>query len=171
MLEKCGIRKANMKEFSCIRKLFEDVKEDLKKREIVMWADRYPLDVLEDDIKTDSMYVLIDKKNNIVGCFTLLKEDNLYKNIKWELCGNSLYIERVVINPKMQGHGLSNKIMEFIITHAKENEYEIIRLTVLEANMRAYLLYKKYNFSEVDKGSHMTRSGRIAIATERKTRV
>ncbi len=167
MLEKYNIRKANIKEFDGIKKLFKAIKEDLKKREIVMWTDKYPLDVIEDDIKTASMYVLEDERNNIVGCFTLLKDDELYKNIKWKLDGNSLYIERVVISPEMQGQGFSNKIMDFIINYAKENKYEIIRLTVLESNIRAHSLYKKYNFSEVDRGSHMTRSGRIAIAMER----
>ncbi len=84
------------------------------------------------------MYVLENEKNYILGCFTLLKNDDLYKNIKWKLNGKSLYIERVVISPEMQGKGLSNKIMNFIINYAKENNYEVIKLTVLETNTRAY---------------------------------
>ncbi len=40
MLEKYTIKKANVEEFDHIKKIFEAVKEDLKKREIIMWIDK-----------------------------------------------------------------------------------------------------------------------------------
>lgn len=163
-----NIRLANIEEYNQIKKIYEAVKEDLKKREIVMWTSVYPLDVIESDIDNNAMYVLENNENEILGCFVLQNEDKQYDTIKWQLKGKPLYIERVVINPLCQGQGLSNKIMKFIMKYAKDNGYEIIRLTVLENNDRAVSLYKKYGFIETDRGSHMTKSGRVAYAMERK---
>lgn len=163
-----NIRLAHIEEYDQIKSIYESVKADLKIRKVKMWTSTYPLDTIENDIINNEMYLLENDNNEILGCFVLLNDEQQYCNIKWQLEGKTLYIERVVINPQNQGQGLSNRIMDFIMSFTKDGGYEIIRLTVLAANDRALSLYKKYDFIEVDKGTHMTKSGRVALAMERK---
>ena len=160
------IRLANLDDYASVKKVYESVIADLKERNIAMWTGDYPLNVIKNDIENNLMYVLVDD-SEVLGCFTLLENDEQYQTVKWQASTfDSLYIERLVINPRKQGRGLSKVIMNHIVNEIGQN-YSVIRLTVLTTNERAISLYKKYGFLEVDRGTHMTKSGREASAMEK----
>ncbi|HMI78861.1 MAG TPA: GNAT family N-acetyltransferase [Ferruginibacter sp.] len=68
------------------------------------------------------------------GGFPLMK--------KWK----ALELKRIYVLKEFHGKGIAQKLMEHIISYAKENTYEVIWLGVWEYNLRAQKFYEKYGF-------------------------
>lgn len=150
-----NIRLANEKDLEQLNRLFKEVITDLNevKKIDMLWGDIYPFCEFENDISNHKMYVIEDE-NKIIGSFALSSYDDLdYKNIEWlSKNKNFLYLNRLVILPSEQGKGYAKQAMKFIEEYAKNNSYQVIRLTVYKDNKYAIGLYEKLGFIKVEKG-------------------
>ena len=119
---------------------------------IYQWNDSYPnADVFEQDIHSNSLYVLSDKLKTIVGCIVISKVmDEEYKEVSW-LTENdkNLYIHRLAVHPNKQGNGYARQLMTFAEEEAKKKQYNSIRLDTFSLNKRNNLFYKKRGYKQV----------------------
>ncbi len=81
---------------------------------------------------------IIEYNNEIVGCFCLKEQDNSYM------------LQRMYVEPSMQGMGLGSKILEHAKNVASKNG-KFLDLEVLFTNKKAFSIYKKKGFEVIYK--------------------
>jgi len=125
---------------------------DMIERGIFQWSDQYPsIDILQKDIGLQQIWKL-EVKNTIIGIIVMTEiEDEEYKNVKW-LTENThnLYVHRLAVNPKFQGKGYAQKLMDFAEKFAKEKNYKSIRLDTFSKNKRNQKFYEKRNYTKLE---------------------
>lgn len=149
------IRLATENDLNGINKLFIEVIKDLNnnKKIDMLWGEFYPFCEFDSDILNKNMYIL-EKNDEIIGSFSLSNYDDPdYKNINWTSKNEKfLYLNRLVVLPFEQGKGYAKKMMQFIEEYARENKFDVIRLTVYCENIFAIGLYEKLGFKKVNEG-------------------
>lgn len=65
---------------------------------------------------------------------------------KWK----ALELKRIYVLEEYLGKGIAQKLLDFILEHAHQNQYEVVWLGVWEKNYRAQKFYEKYGF--IDSG-------------------
>ena len=147
------IRLATLNDIKSINLLYKNVIKDLNEKKIdMLWGDVYPFCEVENDINSESMYIL-EFDENIIGSFVLSDfDDPDYHDIKWTNNDNFIYLNRLVVNPLFQGRGFAMDALELIENQMKDSEYKIIRLSVYEKNYPAINLYEKFGFKKVEVG-------------------
>jgi glucosamine-phosphate N-acetyltransferase len=84
--------------------------------------------------------ILCDKQNNkIIGSGTLLIENKIIHNM-----GKVAHIEDIVIDSTIRGQGLGKKMIDYLITKAKELQVYKIILNCADHNI---LFYEKCGFT------------------------
>ncbi len=78
--------------------------------------------------------------NKSVGCIALKKDDDEYCEMK-----------RLYVRPGNRGKHIGKKLMEQVISDAKEIGYKHIRLDTFPFMNNAIKMYKNYGFYEIDK--------------------
>lgn len=119
---------------------------------IFQWNEQYPSkEVLLNDIELNQLWKLV-KENSIIGLIVLTEiEDKEYKNVKWlTKNGTSLYIHRLAVDPKFQGKGYAQKLMNFAENYGIEKGYNSIRLDTFSQNKRNLKFYKKLKFKQLE---------------------
>lgn len=151
-----NIRLANKEDINSINKLFKEVINDMEMKKVNMWNNIYPFSKFEDDISSNSMYVMEDE-NEIVGSFVLNDFENpKFIYIKWKVNNEKwISINRLAVSPIKQGKGYAKEAMRFIEIYAKEKSFKAIRLTVYEKNESAIRLYERSGFKKVEEGSYI----------------
>ncbi len=82
---------------------------------------------------------VIEESNKIIATITLIIEEKLIHN-----CGKVLHIEDVVVDKLHRKNGTGNKLLEFAIQHAKDNNcYKII----LDCSEDVKKFYESVGFS------------------------
>ncbi len=61
---------------------------------------------------------------------------------KWK----ALELKRIYVLSEYRGKGIAQKLMDFILGYANDNNYEVVWLGVWEHNLRAQRFYEKYGF-------------------------
>lgn len=125
-----------------------DCKIDLERQGIFQWTAHYPtLQILQDDIEQGYLYQ-ISINGNISGIISInTVQDKEYRNISWESPEKySLVIHRLAIDPKCQGLGLAQKLMDYAELYGVENGFKSIRLDSYSANSRALRFYEQRNY-------------------------
>lgn len=119
---------------------------------IFQWNDSYPSKViLEKDIQLQQIFKLI-VETKIIGMVVLTEiVDNEYENIKWLTeNNNNLYLHRLAVEPKFQGKGYAQKLMDFAENFAIQNKYSSIRLDTFSQNQRNQQFYKQRNYIQLE---------------------
>ncbi len=134
--------------------LFKCVK-DMNRKGMFQWNQAYPSpDVIENDIKNNSLYTLTD--NWVIKGIIVLNETQPaeYKKIEWKFIDSNhrvLMVHRLAVHPMFQNQGVGKKMMDFAIEYAGINNFPVIRLDVFEGNLSANKLYSKLGFSKAGK--------------------
>lgn len=163
------IMKASIDDLEEVKELYRKVIEDLYnvKHIDILWGEDYPISLIEDDIKKEILYVLKEENKIVAVCSIDDEDDSDYESVEWQLTnGKHTYIHRLAVLPEMQGKGCAQKMLEYVLQNAKQNGYNIMRLTVCTANPTAIKLYEKNNFIKVIKGS-WSFEGKLFIGYER----
>jgi len=118
---------------------------------IFQWNDYYPSkEVLQKDIDLNQIWKLIEGES-CIGMIVLTEiEDAEYDNVKWLTENhNNLYIHRLAVDPRFQGKGCAQKLMNFAENYAIENKYSSIRLDTFSQNKRNQEFYKQQNYTQL----------------------
>ncbi len=100
------------------------------------------LNSMIDKVSGNEINIFATKSNKIVGIISLQKA--LHENDKGE---HRLNLS-MSVDSEFRGQNIGTKLLEKAINKAKEENYEIIKLTVFESNEIAQNLYKKFGFIE-----------------------
>lgn len=146
------IKKASKQDLDQLLTVVKSCGKNLIDQGIFQWNEEYPKreDLLE-DIELQELWKLEDK-NSIIGLIVLTEnEDAEYQDVKW-LTKNykNLYIHRLAVDPKFQGKGYAQKLMDFAEKYAMENGYYSIRLDTFSQNKRNQKFYEQRNYIKLE---------------------
>ena len=119
---------------------------------ILQWSEEYPnKEIFENDLSKNWLYVVVES-NKTIGSITITpKMGEEYKSVKWlTITSNNLYIHRLAIDPKMQGKGYAQKLMNFAENYARQNKYESIRLDTFSKNTRNQKFYEQRGYVRLE---------------------
>ena len=146
------IKKASEPDLSQLLSIVKSCGQNLIEQGIFQWNEQYPKreDLLE-DIELQELWKLEDK-NGIIGLIVLTEnEDAEYQKVKWLTKNHrNLYIHRLAVDPKFQGKGYAQKLMDFAEKYAKENGYNSIRLDTFSQNKRNQKFYEQRNYIKLE---------------------
>lgn len=113
-------------------------------------GDLEQVEVLERICFTDSWSgtLLADGLNNSLDRFWVLEEDGRitgYANLR--VIAGEGEIQRIAVLPGERGRGLGGKLMEIMVSSARENHVREMTLEVRSGNVPAINLYKTYGFA------------------------
>ena len=127
----------------------EQAKEVFKINNIDQWQNGYPnIDTIKNDITLNKGYTfLID--NKVVAYFYIsIDGEETYNNIydgSWLTNKPYYVIHRLVVNKEYKNNNIASSILEYIISLAKDNNYNI-RVDTHNDNIPMKRLLEKYCF-------------------------
>lgn len=139
------LRKANKNDLPQLRKVYEDIVEEMKRCGVDLWNEFYPYEALPGDIEADRLWLLCDG-GNIAAAFALEQlPDN--GDIKWQ-DGNApaLTMMRLGVSPAYQHSGVGRLCIDRAREIAQKRGCEFIRLFVVDINTPAEKFYIKCGF-------------------------
>ncbi len=105
----------------------------------------YSVKVIEDEINTVGYHYYFAKNNNEIIGYLLFEENN--EEFKSQYT-KALELRRFYLLKEYQGKGAAQKMMDYFLNYALQNNYEIAFLGVWEYNYKAQNFYKKYGFAK-----------------------
>lgn len=93
-------------------------------------------------LEENSDYYFIVYKKEITGNVRILWD----KNLKGFKDKKTVKLHRVYLHPKTQGNGIGKSLLSWLENNAKEKEYEMIWLDVMDEQPQAFQFYKKYGY-------------------------
>ena len=145
------IRCAKILEIPEILRLTTACAKQMKKIGIFQWNEEYPSrEAFEKDISRKELFVL-KSGNTLIGCITITTHiDEEYIPIKWLTPNeNNIYIHRLAVDPKFQGKGYAQMLMNFAENYALENKYISIRLDTFSQNKRNQNFYAQRGYQKL----------------------
>ncbi|MBL8003544.1 MAG: GNAT family N-acetyltransferase [Candidatus Kapabacteria bacterium] len=126
--------------------LFEQVMGNQKNPHYKVW-EHIDTDSIVNDIRSNRQYKLC-KNDEIVAVFTVLLSDELI----WQEreTHTSVYLHRIVANPKWKGEKLFANIVEWVSDYARSLHRTSIRMDTWADNNKLIEYYKTYGFSVLD---------------------
>lgn len=146
------IRKATTEDIDAILSITSACAARMISKGILQWSEEYPnKEIFENDLSKNWLYVVVES-NKTIGSITITPEmDEVYKSVKWlTITNNNLYIHRLAIDPKMQGKGYAQKLMNFAENYARQNNYESIRLDTFSKNTRNQKFYEQRGYVRLE---------------------
>lgn len=138
------IKKASFKDIDNIIKITQACARHMEEQGIYQWNGHYPSKAaFENDFNNDELYI-IEIHKSIVGCMAITpKMSSYYSNVEWlETSNNVIYVHRLAIDPKFQGNGFAQELMNFAENYAKNNKYHSVRLDTFSKNTRNQKFYE-----------------------------
>ncbi|MDD5359231.1 MAG: GNAT family N-acetyltransferase [Sulfurovaceae bacterium] len=86
--------------------------------------------------------LVVKKENKIVGMITILY------TVSTALGGMVGILEDMIVHPNYRSSGIGNKLMEYSLEFAKNQNLKRLTLLTDESNIAAHTFYKKHNFSK-----------------------
>ena len=146
------IRKAVLTDIDTILSITKACAKAMILNGIFQWNAFYPNKLaFINDLERNELYVL-EKENTIIGCIvisTLMDEE--YKPINW-LTENetNVYIHRLAIDPKFQGQGYAQQLMDYGEQYAREHHFRSVRLDTFSQNPRNQRLYETRGYKRLE---------------------
>lgn len=105
----------------------------------------YAENVMLAEIEKESLHYYFAKINNKVIGYLLFEENN--EEFK-TLNKKAIELRRFYVLSEYQGKGAAQKMMDYFLNYAKQNNYAIALLGVWEYNYKAQNFYAKYGFAK-----------------------
>jgi diamine N-acetyltransferase len=99
--------------------------------------------ILAEIEKQDYHYYFAKSNNEIIGYFLFAENEE-------EFGTRALELKRFYVLTNFQGKGAAQKMMDYFLTYAEQNNYALVFLGVWEYNYRAQNFYGKYGFVKTD---------------------
>jgi len=93
--------------------------------------------------KTDLKNIFVAQENDLLVGFVRISE---LKENEW--CGMCVEVEEIFVNPKFEGKGIGQELMELVFSIAKK-KYAKVLLMMHPKNERALDFYKKAGFETI----------------------
>jgi len=123
------LRLAQPEELNEIKKGYINLVKYLRRHKIAIWYGGYPMNMLEDEIARDELYVLA-RGGTLVGAVALSRAFLHDPHFTWQTKGPALYITHFGIFPEFLKKKISYKFLELIEDLAREKKYKSLRLMI-----------------------------------------
>ena len=144
---------ARQKDLETIKAMYTKIIDNMFANNINIWDDYYPNEMFISDIKNKTLY-LLKESDEILGAFSLYEHVDIENDLEWhEKKAKAYLLNKVGVNVNHLKKGIGQKIVEFAMKIAKENDAEYLRLLVCDVNIPAINMYKKCKLKKV-KGIH-----------------
>lgn len=141
---------AKQEDLKCIKDIYIKIVNNMISNGITIWNNYYPIEVFEEDIKNNNLYLLKDN-NSILGAFVMYEHKDIEKDVEWSDINSKAYLlNRVGVNVDYLRKGIGQKLVEEACNLAKEKNAKYLRLLVCQENTPAIKLYEKCNFKRVN---------------------
>lgn len=133
-------------------KIIEDAIAFLADQKIDQWQDNYPnLNTLENDIKNDSAFALIDSDDNILAYASIsLEKEFLYEEIETWKCNNKYAIlHRTAVNANYRNMGIFKNLISESSSYLKNLNVDCIRIDTHPDNKLMIKALKSCGFIKV----------------------
>lgn len=143
------IRKAQMNDLDSIETIIKDVKEKMHSINNYQWGNDYPnLSDFKNDIKDESLYVYVDKDNEIKGLICInFEEPPEYNNLNWSLNEKAIILHRMAVSINSRKQGIASALMQFAEDIALMSDIHYIRTDTYSSNEKMQGLFKKLGYS------------------------
>ena len=113
------------------------------------WDEDYPnREILKDDLKNRSLYVLEDDKKIIAAISMVDEELPELKLLDWAKV-KSCFLVRLCVAPEYQSKGIGEKMMQYISDSARERGFKATHHLAAEINEAANRLYKRMGYKNL----------------------
>jgi ribosomal protein S18 acetylase RimI-like enzyme len=138
---------AEMRDSGRVMEIITRCKHQMREAGSDQWDDLYPAAAMvEQDIRTKSLFVLVDESECIGAVCLNEKQSPEYAALQWRYPGPALVVHRLCVDPAKQGSGAARTLMDFAERFAATNGYPAIRLDTYTGNPRALLLYGRRGY-------------------------
>lgn len=116
-------------------------------RPFCVWNEEYPtINELNEDFKTNNLYVLVDK-DKVISAISIVYENEMDHFMEWKIKDNYIETARLVVSNDYHGKGIAFIMMNNIIALCKTNNIKAIHLSCQCKNVPAIKTYKKIGFN------------------------
>lgn len=118
---------------------------------IYQWNEHYPTkNAFLNDLEREELYVK-HHEGRVIGAIVISTHmDDEYVPIQWLTPnGNSTYIHRVCIDPKYQGKGYAQELMNYAEAYSRENNFISVRLDTFSQNKRNQQFYEQRGYKRL----------------------
>ncbi|NRA94464.1 MAG: GNAT family N-acetyltransferase [Psychroserpens sp.] len=146
------IRKATLEDIESIMEITRACAQHMIDQNIFQWNAFYPnKEAFEVDIERDELFVL-DHDSTVIGCVVISTfMDEVYQPVQWLTPSiNNIYIHRLAVNPKHQGQGHAQQLMEFAEDFARSKSFASIRLDTFSQNKRNQKFYELRGYQKLE---------------------
>ncbi|MCL2570425.1 MAG: GNAT family N-acetyltransferase [Firmicutes bacterium] len=140
------LRLARQGELETLKKLYKGIVDHLHEiKEVRIWYDGYPMNILGEDMDKRQLYV-VEEDGNLIGAVALTDDFTHEMHFNWKVKGKSIYINRFGVFMDYKGKGYARPFMNKIKEFAAENNCKSVRLMVNHHNAPAIATYEKSGF-------------------------
>lgn len=150
-----NLRKAEIQEAQSILKFYQNVIDSCKDIEFnPKWSENYPnLKYIETCIRNEELYIYTEN-DVMISCIVLNNRfEPEYKDIKWSVNAKPdeiIVIHTFAISPDFTGKGIGKEIFAQIRDYALINNKKTIRIDIINGNVGAQKVFKKFGFEYID---------------------
>ncbi len=114
------------------------------------WNIYYPtMEDIEEDLKREALYCLTDEKGGIAAAVFAGSDPDM-DELEWDpRVTRTVDMSRLGVKHELQGQGVGARIMNEVLSHAKESGCDGARLLVSRSNPAALALYGKLGFENL----------------------
>ncbi|UJH69208.1 GNAT family N-acetyltransferase [Allomuricauda sp. SCSIO 65647] len=145
------IRHAKISEIPEILMITKACAHAMQQRGIYQWNDHYPSETaFMRDVERQELYVkeVGEKIIGAIAISTLI--DDEYKSVDWLIPNeNNIYVHRLCVHPKFQGHGHARSLMDFAEKLARTGKFASIRLDTFSQNKRNQRFYEMRGYKRL----------------------
>ncbi len=129
-----------------IADLAKVVREDMILNGLNQWLGNYPgYDNFYQDLTSNGLFVYW-QENVVIGSVTILVENEVaYKEVLWET-KKALVVHRILVDPKLQGHGYGKELLNYAIKMAIDQGFEAIKIDTHPDNLKMQKMLKSLGF-------------------------
>ena len=114
------------------------------------WQDGYPnVEVIKEDIRKESGYVLKEGKNVAAYCAILINDEPEYARLngKWLTQGNFVVYHRVAVSENYLGRGMGEMILKHVEDFARATNIRSVKADTNFDNMAMLRIFQKLGYS------------------------
>lgn len=140
------VRNTEISDLNLIFELFEQSINYQEEKGYPVWRN-YDRNAIIKDIENKNQYKVVIN-SNLAIVFSVGYADKIIWRHHDQ--GTSLYLHRIVVNPKLKGQKLIGKIVDWAIHHCKQKALNSIRMDTWANNATLIEYYKAFGFTVIE---------------------
>lgn len=143
------LRPAVQADLDALQEMYAGIVRGMRRRGLTIWDDEYPACCLQEDIRSQIMYVL-ERDGIIIAACSLSDHALGAECISWRTARPFLYLSRLGVRSGMQQTGIGTHILHSAMEKARSLGAASLRLMAAEENIPAVAFYRKCGMHEAE---------------------